>query len=493
MSSGMNKHALLLLVLACGAAPARAQDALTEGAIVQRALAHNPSLRAAMLDLQSAQLAVESESLRYEPRFILDAGVTRSESPFLTQTGTLVSGGTTAEAGIAARKTFAWGTDLTLRLGGDFQRRDAGTTGAGILMTPALGPGYGLNARLTLAQPLLRGAGRQLGEAELRAARVRRTTAEHARDRAASELLRSVLSAYWDLWLARTTLAIEERSRGVALAQRDDARARANTGSLAPAAVLTFETAVATREEAVLSARTDVERKRAALRQRVGEPGAALSDPSEPVPSEQPIAPSDALHRALADSPLVLERASTVLLAETQSRTADDPLRPRLDLEAYLQAEGLGNEELGPAAEGLVSGQAISAHLGLVYEAPFSSDRRRAEAARARIAVDSARAALDEAKASVTAELEVALAEQSAGGARLQLAEQTVEIAKQQLAAEQARLAAGASTPLSVVQAEDDLRSAELRVAQARAGIVQSGLTLAHLTGALLARHGAAQ
>jgi outer membrane protein TolC len=479
---------------------ASGQTPLTEARVLELAVARNPGLRASMLELESAELLVDSEVDRYEPMLLLDAGVTRTESPSLTPTGTSTNGGTTASTGAAVRKAFPWGTSLTLRLGGTYQLTDARSlsTTVGSFDTPALGPGYGLNARLTLAQPLLRGAGREVGEADLRAARARRTTAERSRDRVASELVRSALSAYWDLWLAHSSLAIEERSRALAVAQRDEAKARADSGSLAPASVLAFETALAVREEGVLVARTGVEQRRATLRQRIGVGGAAagsgagdalLGEPVELVPPEVPAPVADARARALRESPVVHERASAVALAETQASTAEEPLRPRLDLEAYLQADGLGNEDLGAAAEGLGTLQAVSAHVGLLYEGPFSADRKRNAAARARIAIEVARAQLDEAKQSVLAEVDVALAGHAAETERVKLAQRTVEIARQQLTAEQERLAAGASTPLSVVQAEEDLRDAELRVAQARAALIQTALTLDHLTGRLLARH----
>jgi outer membrane protein len=480
--------ALIFALLLSGTARAHAQ-ALSEAEVVQRAVASNPGLRASLLEVERARLSVESEDARYTPSLIIDAGLTRSETPSLTSTGTRVAAGTTAQAGVAARKTFAFGTDLTLRLGSAFQRRDSGPVLEGFPPQPALGPGYGLNARLTLAQPLLRGAGRDVGEAALRAARLQRTAAELSRDRVASELLRDVLSAYWELWYASASLAIEERSRALSEQQRNEARARADTGSLAPASVLTFETALATRQESVLAARTDVERKRATLRQRIGDRAGALADPSADALPSPPEPRSDAHDAALDRSALVRERAAAVTLADTQARTASDPLRSRLDLEAYVQADGLGNDDVGEAAEGAVTGQAVSAHVGLVYETPFTSTRRNAEAARARIAVDTARAQLDEAKLAVASEIDVALAERKSGAERLALAEHTVEIAREQLKAEQARLATGASTPLTVVEAEEDLRSAELRVARARADLMQSSLTIDHLTGNLLARH----
>lgn len=481
--------ALFACALLATSAAADAHAQLTEAEVVQRAVASNPSLRAALLELERARLSVDSEDARYDPTLIIDAGLTRGETPSLTTTDTRITGSTTAEAGVAARKTFSFGTDLTLRLGSTFQRRDAAVVLEGFPAQPALGPGYGLNARLTLAQPLLRGAGRDVGEAALRAARVQRTAAELSRDRVASELLRDVLSAYWELWYSSASLAIEQRSRALAEQQRDEARARAATGSLAPASVLTFETALATRQESVLAARIDVERKRATLRQRIGDRAGALADPSAELLPEPPAPRADARAAALDRSALVRERAAAVMLADTQAQTADDPLRPRLDLEAYVQAEGLGNDDVGAAAEGAVTGQAISAHVGLVYETPFSSTRRNAEAARARIAVETARAQLEEAKLAVQSEVDIALAEHEAGGERLALAQHTVEIAREQLKAEQARLSTGATTPLTVVEAEDNLRSAELRVARARADLMQTSLTIQHLTGALLARH----
>jgi len=486
----MNRTPLLAAVAltVLSAAVAHAQP-LTERDVIERAVAARPSLRAALLEVERARLSVESEEARYVPSLILDAGVTRTETPALTRFGTRVSAGTTAEAGVAARKTFAFGTDLTLRLGTAFQRRDSGFVLEGYPAQPAVGPGYGFNARLTLAQPLLRGAGRQVGEAALRAARVERTAAETSRDRVASELLRDVLSAYWELWYASASLAIEERSRALSEQQRNEARARVDTGSLAPASQLTFETALATREEAVLAARTDVERKRATLRQRIGDRAGVLNDPSPDALPEAPSPREGARDAALDRSALVRERAAAVTLAETQARTASDPLEPRLDLEAYVQAQGLADRDVGLAAEETVTGQAISAHVGLVYETPFSSTRRRAEAARARIAVETARTQLEEAKLAVASEIDVALAEHKAGAERLTLAERTVDIARKQLSAEQARLATGATTPLTVVEAEEDLRSAELRVARARADLMQASLTIDHLTGQLLARH----
>lgn len=504
MSDARRRHALACAavalavsgwLIATGAAAqtptgASTSPPLDEARVVELAVAHNPGLRAALIRLQSARLSVDSEQARFDPVFVLDSGLTRTETPFLMRPeSTRTSQSTNAELGVGARKHLVWGTDLELRLSGSWQLSES-PQAFGMIPAGELGPGYGLGARLSLMQPLLRGAGRDVAEAELAAARVRRSSAEHERDRVASELLRDVLASYWEVWFAHASLAIQRQSQALAARQRDEAGARVRTGSLAPAEALAFETSVATRAEELLEAELALEQRKLELLEQLGASDArpALGDPGEPEPPTPAAPPSDAEREAVAESALLRARAAEVELARVQARTADDPLRSRLDLEAYVQAQGLGNQDVGAAAEQFGTLGAVSAHVGLVYEAPFSDTRRSAEAARARLAVDAAEAELAQARAGVLAELRGALARQRAGAQKVELAAETVRIAGQQLAAEEARFRSGSATPLAVVEAESDLRGAQLRVARARADLLIASLTVEHLTGRLLAR-----
>jgi outer membrane protein TolC len=185
----------------------------------------------------------------------------------------------------------------------------------------------------------------------------------------------------------------------------------------------------------------------------------------------------------------VRSRQAAVERAAVVAKTAADPLAPRLDLEAYVEAQGLGDNDYGAAAEGLGTLDHVGAHLGLVYELPFTSTRHRAEAARAKLSVESARAQLEQARTAVVSELEIRLRTHTAAGERLELAERTLGFAREQLTAEQARLDTGASTPLEVLKAEEEARAAELRVVRARAEMHTSRLGVDHLLGQLLTRY----
>jgi len=462
-----------------------------EADAVSTALRHNTTLRTALLQLSRARMSERSLEHRDDLLFTADAGFTHSENPILVSDGVLTSLSDNAQAGVGLRKHLPWGTDLSLRLGSSVQHSNtdaifAGATG----MSRSLGPGYGLSARLTLAQPLMRGFGREVNDAALAGARADRTSAERARDRVASEQLRDVLTAYWNLWVADAALRIQEQSYELARRQRDQALARVRTGSLAGAASLAFETRLAVRAEDVLAARTELDRRRAELRQRLGlsarERIAERLQDDPPLPQPPP---PDAQERALSASTPVREREAAIAAAELQARTAADPLRPRLDLEAYVQADGLGNQDVGAAAERLGTLGAVSAHVGVTYEMPFTGVRRQSEAARAALAVEVARSQLQELQQSLSAQVETALSQLSAGRERLLLAQQTEAIASNQLTAEQARLSAGASTELQVAQAEDDLRAARLRITRAKADLRVTAIGLQYLTGSLLTQY----
>ncbi len=480
--------------------------ALSVRTAVATAKQHNPTLKAALLDLESARWNVSGAAARYEPVLEADASGQQTATANVFGGNVRINRVRRGDFGTELRKHLIWGTDLTLRLASNVQMShfngtvaSTQNTGMGAQLPSYLtgfgvgsfGPLYGLTAKLTLKQPLWRGRGRDVGEASLREARAQRTASEYARDRVASELLRDLLTAYWELWYADSAVGIQRSSRALALKQRDDAAARAATGSLAPSEVLTFETQVATRDEDVLSAQTERERRAEELGRLLGTNeqapryGALVDEPAV----ERAFVRDTVERRALGESAEVHERAAAVALAQVRQRTADDPQKPRLDLDSYVQSQGLGNKSVSDAAEQFVGGDVISAYVGLTYEAPLRDRVRRAEAAKARIATEIAEEQLRQTRQRVLSEVRGALDREAAGQERVRLAEHTSEIATRQLAAEQARYQSGSSTSLAVLEAEDKLRSAQLRLARARADWSESVLVLEHLTGDLLTRY----
>ncbi|HEY6881034.1 MAG TPA: TolC family protein, partial [Polyangiales bacterium] len=418
------------------------------------------------------------------------------------------------DLGASISKHLIWGTDLSLSLssymqwnrfsGGLALSPGMGMTGMGATGTGGLssifsafgnfGPVYSLTAKLALKQPLWRGRGRDVGEASLRASRVTRTQSEHTRDRVSSELLRDVLTAYWELWYADAAAAIQQQARDVAARQRDEAEARTRTGSLAPAEVLTFETQVASSDQDVLNAAVEREARVHELLRLIGaEPGGLAFDVlSDEPPASGGYARQLIEERAVADSTEVRERTAAVALARVQQKTADDPKKPQLDLDSYVQTQGIGLKDANDTLNQFVSGDVVSGFVGLTYSAPVNGRVRRAEAAKARLATEVAEQQLRETKQRVLAQVRGALDKEAAGAQKVELAERTVSIADRQLAAEQLRYQSGSTTSIAVLEAQNALRTAKLRLARARADWAESALVIDHLSGDLLARFSAA-
>jgi outer membrane protein TolC len=471
---------------------------LTERQAIEEALAKNPSLQASMIDAAAAQQDVLAEEGRFVPVFEADAGFTHNESPRLRSGASgevSVSKGNTWAVGSQLSHTFPWGTQLTLRVDGTRSTNKTQTV-PGTDQYVTLGPGYDLTGRLTLVQPLLRGAGTDVGEAALRQARLARTASERAQDVAASQLLRDVLTAYWELWYRDRSVEIEKSSRDLAVKQRDEARQRQQSGALAPIDVLSFETQVAQRDQSLASAEVQRQQQALQLQQLLGSGdfvnGVQTSDQTPAEDLRTPPSRRDVL-KAAVDQSLEVKAAQAQLdVARDRLKTAGENQRPRLDLEGYVQSEGLAYKEVPPAFARFGTGQALSAHIGIVFELPLSDTTMSAQRRSAMLAVDSAEAKLSAARQQAESQAASQLAQARGAERRVKLAEAAAEAAKKQFTAQQARYARGAGTAIEVQQAQDALRQAELSVERARVDRVDAILALEHLTGELLRAHAGA-
>lgn len=476
------------------AVPAYGQPSrLDESDAVREAMAHNPSLRATIFDYQKAHQEVLAEESLYVPGLALDTGVTHSESPRLTGgDGTTVGSSDSIDVGAELSHTFPWGTAFSVRLEGSrFSSSSQYATGENRLVTT--GPGYSLLGRLSVTQPLLRGFGYDVGKSSLRQAELGRTAAERARDSEASAILRDVLLAYWELWYTEDALGIERAAASLADRRLQDTRRRIELGAGAPVDALSFETRAAELEQSVLAAVSQWRQQSLQLGLMLGrdaQTARELHAAADMVPAVPDRNRGAVLEAAVEESLAVAQQEVQVELAEERTLVAGESERPRLDLEAYLQSQGLGNREVPPALEQFGTFGAVSAHVGLIFQLPLSGARhsaqRRAAEASAEAAKERLHGAVLQAKTDAAAEL-VKLAQAKE---RIGLAAAMAEVAERNVAAQQKRYEQGDAILLEVHEAEDELIRARLTVQRARVDALQASIRIDHLTGALLRRYG---
>jgi outer membrane protein TolC len=480
---------ILLVAGVASAQTATRTERIDARTAVARALANNPQLRANELAAERARYDVRAEEGRYPYVFQADAGYTRSVVPRLGPDDTIrTSRSTSTTVGSALRRSFPTGTSAELRVQGErfTNDSDAATTS---FSTP--GSGYGMIGRASLVQPLMRGFGTRVGESELRAARAGRVVAERSRERAESELVRDVLVAYYELWYAGQSGEIERAALALARRQELEARERIGQGALAPANVLSFSTRVAELEEAVVSADVTRQQRSLGLSELMG---TAASDPPELVASSAPATDGPMVSRADVEAALragsveLAEIEAQIKLARTRAEIAGESGRPRLDLEGFLQTEGV-SERIPRAAERAGQMSWVTAHVGLVFELPLDDSRRDAEKTSAALGVRIAEHNLKAARDRIGSTATLSLAHIDAARRRLALSERTLEVAQQSYEAERARFELGEGLPIQVQQAEDVLRRAKLRVARARVDLAQAQVDLLHLSGKLSERY----
>ncbi len=484
----------VIVVAGLVSAGAAAQERpIEQGDAIDLAMVANPTLAAAVLEARQAAQAVTAEEDLYPFTLLVDTNYGRQTRPSLS----LAAGGTatsTADSFLLSAglsKAFSTGTKLSLDLAGTIDRQSlsassAGTTGGN------LGPGYGISGRFTLTQPLLRGFGTRVGQASLRQARLSRTVAQVRSERVASETLRSVLTAWWELAYDTSAVAIQRDAVALAKRQLDEVQARINRGTLAPVEALTFLTAQAAREGELAQA-IDVRRRQALeLMRLLGEPGAAeevVADAGTAPWAEGPTPRvADVVESALDASYEVRELTVQSDLAREQALIVGEALRPRLDLQAWVQGEGLGNRAVRPAFEQFGRAEAGGAFVGLTFEMPLTDARRRAQRAQAALAVDVAEMTLLARAQQVRTDAESLVSRRLAADQRVTLATKTVDLAQQQVAATRRKYEVGTAIALEVAQAEDTLRQARLRLVRARVDRVQTDVGIDHVTGRLLER-----
>ena len=465
---------------------------LTSQGAVEIAVKNNPGLHIALLQQEQAGYSVSAEEALYDAVFNANANLSHNRSPSLRGTdGTIVSTTDAVSLGAGLNKTFSTGTSLGAAVTG-LRRVSASPPINATGGQNAIGPAYSLVGTVTLSQPFLRGAGSTLGLASLRQARLNRTAFALAAEQASSQLLHDVLTDYWELWYSTEALRIIEASRDLAKMLEAQAHQQVESGTLANVDALPFATQLAEQEESMVLQGTDQRQRSLTLAEAMGQ-----VQPSGPdlrsVDTPPDVAVDDARAQAVGDAlgaSYELKRLQAELqIAQDQAKIAGDALRPSLNLDASLSAQGLGNRQVPAAFEQFGKLEAVSAQVGLTFETPVTGTRRNAQIEGALISAHIAEKQIESARQQLQGDVLSAIARRNAAKRRLELAQVTERVAGQQAEGERGKFLAGTALAIEVQKADDSHRQAQLRVQRARVDLVEGELDLLHLRGRLLARY----
>ncbi|RVU45921.1 TolC family protein [Lujinxingia sediminis] len=465
------------------AAPTASADAnptwLTPEAIVELVLRQSPDLERARIEEERARELVISEEYGRTPIFSADAGYRYGQFPDLSAQGTrLIDSSALSLAGRLSH-TLPIGTRIALSASLNRAVRDSVVLGD-------LGVAYDAGIAAEITQPLLRGAGRDVVDAALLAARRAEQLRRAQNDELTSALLYESLITYWDLWLAQRSLEIQEGARRLAEQSLQEATVRLEAGAAAPADLIPLRIEIARAEESLLAARTQQDERSLALTRQLG-------------------LPPDTSLRARADAPTLVDLPDSERALEQYEKTSPELQRLTIALEDARQQAGLARKSARPALDALGSFQldglgrstpeALSqlgraegyvAFVGLRLELPIVNRARQADARRAELAVRAAEHDLQQARAEARVTITSLRNEARAARTRAELARHTAALTRENVDAQRARFETGRGTAFEVVDALQRLQEAEARVVTAHLELMRQVLTLQELTGTLL-------
>ncbi|HEU4732715.1 MAG TPA: TolC family protein [Kofleriaceae bacterium] len=403
-------------------------------------------------------------------------------------------------ASLGLGRNLPTGGNISLELGLSHDRQELNITGEVLAQAEAQQSQCGENvdifcldqasARLTLKQPLGRSLGTEVALAPERKADLAAVETTVRSQLAAEELIRDVVSAYWEL--AYAAYEVDTRAEALELARKQEQltrqEMRAGTASQNALDAVTYE--IALRDEALLTSKLAFEKKSLDLRRKVGlEIGRRdiAVRPSEPLEID---AVDWNVDDVLARSHKANRQLATVLLekkaADVDVAVAHDLTKPQVDLTLSGAVLGTGDtSSVAISALGGDVGYGYQVMAGLTMSFELSGAAKAGEAAafakRHRLEID--RVDLErQIDAEVTSAVEVLMS----GRTRVALSDKAIAIAEENLKAERASFLAQRSTNFQVMQRQTQVIDAKLRRGRAVADYRVAVAQLQFLSGTLL-------
>lgn len=382
---------------------------------------------------------------------------------------------------LGVRQELPTGTELQLSLAG--VRRDSNRA-----MEQ-----YDTRAGLTLTQALLRGASIESNLAQLRQARLDTEASTYELRGFAEALVSDVETAYWNHVLARERMRIFEEALSVAERQLSDTLRRIEVGDLPETEESAARAEMALRRQGLIDARNQRERRRLELLRLMNPPDSDWDRPLEPLDQpSMPEMPRDEvtayLQLAQRLRPDLNEARLRVQRGELDVIRTRNGLLPRLDLFVTLGKSGYADSFGGAARD--IDGPGYDLQAGLRLEAPIGNRAPRAQQQRAELSRQQAVESV--ANMAQLAALDVRLAWLEVERSREQIVatQATRQLQEEVLRAEEARFGVGATTALSVAQAQRDLLESQLEEVETTVAYRLALIDLYRQSGTLLMRRG---
>jgi len=430
----------------------------------------------------------------------------------------------TGTVDFAYNQAFQWGTNLSV----GFNNTRATTNSIFTSLSPQLNS----NFKATVTQHLLQGLGFAPNQRFIRIAKNNRELSDVAFRLQVTDSVDQIENIYWDLVFAYENVRVQNESLAFAQKTLSDTKKQVEIGSLAPIEVVRAQSTVATDQQAVTTAQTNLQLQQLLMKNAISR---TLKDPTlataeviptstMDVPAQEPVVPAeDLINESLRHRPELVESRIDLNSRELSNKAVRSSLLPTLDLFAYYGGSGLGGAQnpaalcaspsqpfcatanpdptlsqspivpttgYGSTVNQLVNSTAPDKGIGLQLNIPLRNRAAQAVQIRSELEFRQAQLRLQQIENQVTVEVRNAQFAVQQNRASVDSARAAVELGRQSLDAEQKKYQFGTSTTTLVLQNQSQLATAESTLVNAMVAYEKSKVELDRATGQLLDHYG---
>lgn len=440
---------------------------------------------------------------------------TPQTSSFVTGTNSLQTESTTANFGL--QKAFTTGTMVNFGWNNSFVSNNSGRSD--------FNPSKSANFNLSVTQPLLDGFGRAVNTRNIRVARNNLQVSDLVFRQQVMTTVATVINLYWDLVSYNQNVRVQRQA--VALAQKllEDNRKQVEIGTLAPIEIVRAEAQVASSQQSLTIAETQLLQQETVLKNVLSRTGVAspLLAEARVVPTDQIRVPAtesiepiqDLVAKAMENRPELAQTRVQMENAKIGLAGTKSALRPTLDLVGTLQNNGLAGQVntlpvpsvipgapptprnpnavdpyflggYGTALAQMLRRNFPNYSLGFQLNVPLGNKVAEADMIRDQLSIRQQEIRQQQLINQIRLDVTNALIAVQQARAQYEAATKTRVFQEQTLAAEEKKYALGASTIFFVIQAQRDLAQAQSQEVSALSAYSRAKVALDQATGRTL-------
>jgi len=456
---------------------------------IQIALQNNSELQIEKENIAIRASAVQIEASLLDLSFRANANLKQSvqESTSFAETGLLGESlfeQKDVQIGLGWKKPLRWGgtTDLTLtqlKTSASFQTTN---------------PTYQAHLAVKWTQPLLQGFGGKIKQSPLVIAKRQHDISLLNFRARMMDIVFKIVSLYWQLIFQTGNLVVQQNSLNVARQLLEVNQTKVRLGLLAPIETLVAESAVASREEAVIVAEKGVRDVEDQLGNVMGLRGESRSVSEKILPTDRPISEeilldaTDLLESALKNRPEIVAAENHIENGGTSLEIAKNQMRPSLDFVGILGPSGTGGQ-FEEAFDQLVSGEGYRWEAGLIYSVPIGN--KAAVAAVHREKAGHTKSRLEKERLIAQIERDVREGERRVASdfERIKATRRALTLSKKQLTVGEERFHLGLLSSHDLIEFQNDVAVAEGHALRAVIDYNESLANIYRVNGTLLEKY----